>query len=54
LKSYAPRSQCIPLGFWDDLSIHQSDTSNHWGHVVWNSKDVNQRSLHSMSSSSWT
>jgi hypothetical protein len=54
LKRSAPSSQCVPVGLWDDLSIHQSDISNHWGHVVWNSKDINRLSLKSMPSSSWT
>jgi hypothetical protein len=53
LKRYAPSSQCVPLGFWDDLSIHQSNTSHNWGHVAWSSKDVNRLSLQSMPSSSW-
>jgi hypothetical protein len=26
LKRYAPSSTCVPLGLWDDLSIHQSDS----------------------------
>jgi hypothetical protein len=42
------------IGMMTVVELWECETSNHWGHVAWNSKDANWLSPESMPSSSWT